>query len=146
MENTGILKPRVLIVDDAEGQRFLLRNIVMEMGCMPVLAESGEQALKVFPRCSPAVVLLDVSMPQMDGYEVCRALKEDLGAGGVPVLFVSGFEDEGEIVKVFEAGGADYVKKPFIPEVVKARVGLQLELVRAREKLAGLKEGRRDGE
>ncbi len=137
MEHTGSEKPRVLIVDDVEGQRFILRNIIMEMGCQPVLAESGAQALKIFPRCAPQVVLLDVAMPQMDGYAVCRALKEDPQAKDVPVLFVSGFEDEGEIVRGFEAGGADIVRKPFIPEVVKARVGLQLELAAARRELAG---------
>lgn len=129
MEEKGMQASRILIVDDAEGQRFILRNIIMEMGYQPVLAESGEQALKVIPRCNPAMVLLDVSMPEMDGFEVCRRLKENPDTKDIPVLFISAFEDTEEIAKVFEAGGEDYVTKPFIPEVIKARVGVRMNLI-----------------
>ena len=139
MEETGLQKSRILIVDDAETHRFVLRNIVMDMGCLPVLAENGEQALKAFPRCNPALVLLDVSMPGMDGFEVCRRLKENPDTKDVPVIFVSGFEDPGDIAKVFETGGADYVTKPFIPEVVKARAGVYLQLARALKKLSEMR-------
>ena len=139
MEETGLQKSRILIVDDAETHRFVLRNIVMDMGCLPVLAESGEQALKAFPRCNPALVLLDVSMPEMDGFEVCRRLKENPDTKDVPVIFVSGFEDPGDIARVFETGGADYVTKPFIPEVVKARVGVHLQLAEALKKLSEMR-------
>ena len=137
MEETGLQKSRILIVDDAETHRFVLRNIVMDMGCLPVLAENGEQALKAFPRCNPALVLLDVSMPEMDGYEVCRRLKEDPDMRDVPVIFVSAFENPEDIAKVFEAGAADYVTKPFVPEIVKARVGVYMKLDEALMKLSG---------
>lgn len=126
---------RILIVDDAEGQRFILRNIIMEMGYQPVLAESGEQALKVIPRCNPQMVLLDVSMPGMDGFEVCRRLKENPDTQDIPVIFISGFEGGEEITRVFEAGGEDYVTKPFIPEVIKARVGVRMKLIETMGKL-----------
>ena len=128
-------KARILVVEDAENHRFMLRNIILEMGCQPVLAESGEQALKVFSRCDPKLVLLDVSMPGMDGLEVCRKMKEDPDMREVPVIFVSGFEYDEEITKVFEVGGEDYIQKPFIPEVVKARVGVHLKLAEAKGQL-----------
>lgn len=127
---------RILVVDDAEGQRFILRNIIMEMGYQPVLAESGDQALKVIPRCNPQMVLLDVSMPEMDGFEVCRRLKENPDTQDIPVIFISGFESGEEITRVFEAGGEDYVTKPFIPEVIKARVGVRMKLIETMGKLS----------
>lgn len=136
MEEKTLQKSHILIVDDAETHRFLLRNIIMEMGCQPVLAESGAQALKIFPRCNPVLVLLDISMPEMDGYEVCRRLREDPDARDIPIIFTSAFENAEEITKVFEAGGTDYVMKPFIPEVIRARVGVHLKLAEAMQKLA----------
>lgn len=136
MDEKSLRKSHILVVDDAETHRFLLRNIVVEMGYQPVLAESGAQALKVFPRCNPALVLLDISMPEMDGYEVCRRLREDPNAGDIPIIFTSAFENAEEIIKVFEAGGTDYVMKPFIPEVIRARVGVHLKLAEAVQKLA----------
>lgn len=138
METEAMEKLRILIVDDAETHRFILRNIVMEMGYQPVLAETGTQALRIFPRCNPGLVLLDVSMPEMDGFEVCRRLKENPDTAGVPIIFISGFEDSREIERVFEAGGADYVTKPFVPQVVKARVGVYMKLAEAERRLPGL--------
>lgn len=140
MENADMEKKRILIVDDVEGQRFILRNIIMDMGYQPVLAGSGPQALKVFPKCNPRLVLLDVSMPEMDGYEVCRILKSNPETSHVPVIFISAFEEVEEIMKGFEAGCADYVTKPFIPEVIRARVGVHLRLNEAMERLAQLSE------
>lgn len=136
MEEKSLQKSHILIVDDAETHRFLLRNIILDMGYQPVLAENGAQALKVFPRCNPALVLLDISMPEMDGYEVCRRLREDPNARDIPIIFTSAFENTEEMIKVFEAGGTDYVMKPFIPEVIKARVGVHLKLAEAMQKLA----------
>lgn len=135
MEQTNSQKPRILIVDDMEGQRFILRNIIMDMGYQPVLAESGEQALKVFPRCNPKMVLLDIEMPQMNGYEVCKTLKNNPETKDVPIILASAFEDEKEITKGFEAGCTDYVTKPFISEVIKARVGVHMKLQAAMEAL-----------
>lgn len=129
-------KSHILIVDDAETHRFILRSIILEMGYQPVLAESGAQALRVFPRCNPKLVLLDVSMPEMDGFEVCKKLKENPDTKDVPVIFISGFENSEDIARVFEVGGADYVTKPFVPELVKARVGVYMKLAEAMKKLS----------
>ena len=68
---------KVLIVDDVENNRFVLRDIIQEMGYMPILAANGVQALKVLERVSPQLILLDVAMPEMDGYEFCQIIKKD---------------------------------------------------------------------
>lgn len=136
MEGKSLRKSHILIVDDAETHRFILRNIVMEMGYQPVLAENGTQALRVLPRCNPALILLDISMPEMDGFEVCRQIKENPDTRSIPVIFISGFENSEDIIKVFAAGGEDYVTKPFVPEVVKARVGVHMKLAETMKRLS----------
>ena len=97
METMSLQKPRILIVDDVEANRFILRNIIVDMGFQPVLAENGVQALKVFPRCSPQLVLLDVAMPEMDGFEFCKIVKENPNTRDVPIIFISAFIDARDI-------------------------------------------------
>lgn len=128
-------KTRILIVDDVEANRFILRNIIVDMGYQPVLAENGLQALKIFPKCHPQLILLDISMPEMDGYEFCKIMKSNADTRDVPIIFISAFDDERDIVKGFEVGGEDYVTRPFIPEVIKARVGLRLKLYETNQNL-----------
>ena len=130
MEKTkkGKNLPLVLIVDDVETNRFILRDIIVELGYLPVLAENGIQALKLVERRLPKLIILDVAMPEMDGYEFCRIMKENANTRDIPIIFISAFDNPSDVVKGFNLGGADYITKPFIPEVVKARVGLQLKL------------------
>ena len=68
---------KILVVDDVDSNRFVLRDIIQEMGCQPVLTENGAQALKMVGRLQPQLIILDVAMPEMDGYEVCKLLKEN---------------------------------------------------------------------
>lgn len=136
MTDTSLKKPQILIVDDAQAHRFILKNIILDMGYQPILAESGQQALEVFSECLPDLVLLDISMPDLDGFEVSRRIKQNPIAKDIPIIFISGFEAPEDIVKLFEVGGVDYVIKPFVPEVVKARVGVQLKLADAMKKLS----------
>ncbi len=126
---------RVLIVDDVEINRFVLGKIITDMGYQPVLAESAIQALKLMERIMPDLILLDVSMPEMDGYEFCQLIKKDVDKRDIPVIFISAYNDAQDVLSGFEAGGADYVTKPFVREVVKARVDLQLELTKAHKEL-----------
>lgn len=123
--------PLILIVDDVETNRFILRDIITELGYLPMLAENGLQALKLVERRLPKLIILDVAMPEMDGYEFCRIMKESANTRDIPIIFISAFDDPADVVKGFNLGGADYVTKPFIPEVVKARVGLHLKLSKA---------------
>lgn len=127
---------RILIIDDVETNRFVLRNIITDMGYQPVLAENGKQGLKIMERVIPDLILLDVAMPEMDGYEFADIIKKDVRTRNIPIIFISAFDSPQDIVKGFEAGGADYVTKPFIQEVVKSRVGVQLKLAEMNKTLA----------
>lgn len=118
---------RVLIVDDMETNRFALKKIIEDMGYQPILAESGKQTLRILDRILPNLILLDIAMPEMDGYELCRILKEDVRTRNIPIIFISAYDDPQDVLKGFEVGGTDYVSKPFIPEVVKARVGAHIK-------------------
>lgn len=125
----------VLIVDDLEVNRVVLAGIVENMGCRPVLANDGENALEMVRERRPQLVLSDISMPGMDGYELCRCLKEDKKTKNIPVIFISAFDDPKDIVEGLTLGGADYITKPFIPEIVQARVGIHLRLHEANREL-----------
>lgn len=128
--------PRILIVDDVEANRFVLRDIIREMDCQPILTENGAQALKMIPHMEPELIILDIAMPEMDGYEVCEKIKEDPLTRDIPIIFISAFDDPQDIVKGFSVGGEDYITKPFIHEVVKARVGMHLKLHEANHSMA----------
>lgn len=124
----NVPKETVLIVDDVESNRMILGEIIKDMGCCSVLAESGEAALKMVDECQPKLILTDISMPGMSGYELCRVLKSSEKTKNIPVVFISAFDDPHDIVEGFQIGGEDYITKPFIPEVVQARVGVHLRL------------------
>lgn len=119
---------RILIVDDVETNRFTLRDIIAKMGYQPILTENGEQALKIVERFPLALIISDVAMPVMDGYELCRRVKGNPETREIPIIFISAFDEPSDIVKGFELKGEDYITKPFIPEVVQARVKVHLKL------------------
>jgi DNA-binding response OmpR family regulator len=91
-------------------------------------ASDGKLALRFVRSILPDLILLDIKMPGVDGYEVCRRLKADERTRTIPIIFISILEDEGEKVKGFHAGAVDYITKPFQPEEVMARVRLHLRL------------------
>lgn len=126
---------KILIVDDVETNRFVLRDIIQEMDYQPILAEHGKQALRIIERIRPQLIILDIAMPEMDGYELCEILKGDAELRDIPIIFISAFDDPADITQGFNVGGEDYITKPFIPEVVKARVGLHLKLYDANQRL-----------
>lgn len=128
-------KAKILIVDDVEMNRVILEEIIKNMGECPLLAESGEQALEIMKDGPPQLILTDISMPGMDGYELCRILKKNEETKNIPVVFISAFDDPMDIIEGFSLGGEDYITKPFIPEVVQARVGVHLRLHEAKREL-----------
>lgn len=134
-EDRKIGKARILIVDDLEMNRAILDEMIKDIGGDPVLAESGEQALELVKEQCPDLVLTDISMPGMDGYELCRILKRKKETRNVPVIFISAYDEPQDIVEGLSLGGEDYITKPFIPEVVQARVGVQLRLYEAKREL-----------
>lgn len=135
LETSGLDKGTVLIVDDVESNRIILGEIITNMNCNPVLAENGKQALEMVKKHHPQLVLTDISMPGMDGYELCRVLKEREETKDIPVVFISALDNPNDMVDGFRIGGADYVTKPFIPEVVQARVSVHLNLYQANQDL-----------
>lgn len=126
---------RILIVDDVETNRFTLRDIIADMGCQPILTENGAQALKIVERFPLQLIISDVAMPVMDGYEFCQRVKENPETREIPIIFISAFDDPSDIVKGFELKGEDYITKPFIPEVVQARVKVHLKLSETNKKM-----------
>lgn len=126
---------KILVVDDLETNRCILEEIIRDMGCRPVLAQSGEEALQLIGRERPHLILSDISMPGMDGYELCKVLKTDKKTKNIPLIFISAYDNPKDIVEGLTLGGADYITKPFIPEVVQARVGVHLRLHEASREL-----------
>ena len=120
-------KPRILIVDD---ERFNLNTLhaLLKDDYKVMVATSGEQALKAAVTGRPDVILLDITMPGMDGYEVCRRLKDDPLTANLPVIFITGLTDADDETRGLELGAADYITKPFNLSVVRARVRTQLRL------------------
>ena len=135
MEHADKGAARILIVDDLEANRCILEEIIQDMGCRPVAAASGEEALQLIGEARPRLILSDISMPGMDGYELCRALKNDKKTKNIPIIFISAYDNPKDIIEGFSLGGADYITKPFVPEVVQARVGVHLRLYEASREL-----------
>ena len=125
----------ILIVDDIPANLKLLSDILAEKGYRVRPAASGHLALRSAALRTPDLVLMDAKMPGMDGYEVCRTLKSDSKNGDVPVIFISALDEADDKVRGFEAGGVDFITKPFQAEDVLARVGLHLSLDRLRKQL-----------
>lgn len=125
----------ILIVDDTPANLQLLAGMLRERGYKVRPAPSGETALRAAQASPPDLVLLDITMPGMDGYEVCRRLKDDLRLREIPVLFISALQETGDKVRAFQAGGVDYVSKPFQLEEVEARVRTHLQLRRQQQEL-----------
>jgi two-component system, sensor histidine kinase and response regulator len=124
--------PSVLIVDDTIDNLRLLSDILDHRGYDVRAVTSGAQALQSVERDVPDLILLDITMPDMDGYEVCRRLKEKEISKDVPVIFLTALTDTGDKMRAFATGGVDYVTKPFQFEEVLARVKTHVALRRAR--------------
>lgn len=128
-------KNNILIVDDTPVNHKVLQEILTEQGYRISSAFNGEIALKSADAEPPNLILLDIVMPGMDGYEVCRVLKSNELTRHIPIIFISALTEVEDIVKAFQVGGVDYITKPFQMEEVLARVNTHLELQNAiREK------------
>lgn len=121
---------RILIVDDVPANIQLIANMLSKEAFQISAALSGAQALGMVERVQPDLVLLDVTMPVMDGFETCRQLKALPATAEVPVIFLTGRAAEEDVLRGFEAGGVDYVSKPFSHPELMARVQTHLRLRR----------------
>ena len=114
---------RILIVDDDTLNRFLLVHMLEQQGYMNTYeAENGVEAIELVKRIDPDLILLDVIMPEMDGYEVARRIKTDASDTYVPIIFITSLDDEATLAKCLEAGGDDFVPKPFDKVILSAKI------------------------
>lgn len=127
-------KPTILVVDDTPENIDVLRGILSADYTIKI-ANSGQLALKITAAQPPDLILLDVMMPGMDGYEVCRQLKADPRTRAIPVIFITAKAETEDEVQGLALGAADYLAKPVINAIVKARVQTQLALRQARREL-----------
>ncbi|MEW7978723.1 MAG: response regulator, partial [Candidatus Sedimenticola endophacoides] len=144
---TGINRGSILVVDDTPANVSLLYEILSGGGYEVRVALSGEMALQSIREAPPDLLLLDVVMPHMDGFAVCRELQRDVRTRDIPILFISALDAVTDKVRAFAAGGVDYITKPFQSEEVLARVGTHLERLHYQRRLqAGNEELNRRGE
>ena len=119
-------KESILVVDDTPANLGLLSELLTANGYRVRPAPSGRLALRAAKNNPPDLILLDINMPEMDGFEVCERLKSDEQLRAIPILFISALTDTEDKVKAFQAGGQDYITKPFQAEEVLARVETHL--------------------
>ena len=122
------LKGNILVVDDNPANLRLLSNMLTEQGYKVRSVINGQMALTATRAAAPDLILLDINMPDMNGYEVCRTLKTDEATQDIPVIFISALDEIDDKIKAFAIGGVDYVTKPFQFEEVLARVETHLAL------------------
>ncbi|WP_447591445.1 response regulator [Aquipseudomonas campi] len=125
-------RPKVLLVDDEPTNLQVLRHILQDHYRL-LFAKDGEKALELAEREQPELILLDVMMPGMTGYDVCSALKQSTATQAIPVIFVTALSDIDDEARGFDVGAVDYITKPVSPSIVKARVRTHLSLVRVDE-------------
>lgn len=123
----------VLVVDDNEGNRDVLSRRLLRDGCEVMLAEGGRQALRMMRRYNFDLILLDIMMPEMDGFTVLEAIKSDTALRHLPVIMITAVDETESIVRCIELGADDYLFKPFNPTLLRARVNALLERKQLRD-------------
>ncbi|MCG7912106.1 MAG: response regulator [Candidatus Thiodiazotropha taylori] len=141
-EKQNNLSSKILIVDDVADNLSVLSSLLQAEGFRVFAAISGELALQALDTLVPDLILLDIIMPGMNGFEICVRIKERESLRNVPIIFISALDDPQDKVKAFSYGGVDYISKPFQKEEVIARVKTHMELADARDKLETLVESR----
>jgi len=123
-------RTKIFIVDDTVANIDVLRKTLEPKGYNILFATKGETALKLIPRSMPNLILMDIMMPGIDGFETCRQLKQNEITRDIPVIFITARSEKEDIVKGFKFGGVDYITKPFCQEEVFARVKTQVQMQR----------------
>ncbi len=131
----SIPQSTILLVDDNLDHLCILTRLLKEKNYNLQVATQGDLALKCIEIHQPDLILLDVMMPEMDGYEVCRRLKSDSKTKEIPVIFISALDKPSDTIKAFECGAVDYIYKPFAVMEVLARVETQLKLKQYNQEL-----------
>ena len=134
-DNTNKSNGEILIVDDNPINLDLLSGLLREHNYRVRAAINGRRALTAIRSCLPDLVMLDITMPEMDGYEVCRQIKADELTRDIPVIFISALDEVIDKVRAFEIGGVDYVTKPFQFGEVLVRIENQLKISRLQREM-----------
>jgi PAS domain S-box-containing protein len=134
-ESASLSKGSILVVDDTPANLNLLTEILSKQGYKVRLAPSGKLAIMSAQSSPPDLILLDIMMPELNGYEVCKSLKASSQTKDIPVIFISALHEVFDKVKAFEVGGVDYITKPFQVEEVLARIENQLSVGRLSRQL-----------
>ncbi|MFB2921648.1 response regulator [Aerosakkonema funiforme] len=133
-ESSGC-KGNILIVDDLTENLRFLTYVLTKRGYKVRSVANGQMALRSIGNNPPDIILLDIKMPEMDGYKVCQALKADEATSEIPIIFLSALDEVIDKVKAFKIGGVDYIIKPFQPEEVIARIQNQLTIQEQKREL-----------
>jgi diguanylate cyclase (GGDEF)-like protein/PAS domain S-box-containing protein len=136
MTNEVVTQGRLMVVDDTPANLDLLVSMLESLGYEIGVATTGESALEIIPRLQPDLILLDVMLPGIDGYEACRRLKADPALQDIPVIFITAKTEIRDLKTGFEAGAVDYIRKPIQREEVVARVRTHVYLRSLRERLS----------
>ncbi len=126
-------KPLIMVVDDLESHLKAIGNTLLNSGFEVALAFNGKRAIEIAKNSIPDLILLDIVMPEVDGYEVCRQLKENEKTAHIPIIFLTSQKDSEFIVKGFQLGAVDYIVKPANKEETLARVNTHLDLKKSKE-------------
>ena len=116
------LKAKLLIVDDDSVNRIVLKGMLVKYGFDVLVAENGKQSVELFRDEKPDLILMDVMMPEMDGYEAAEIIKQESGVNYIPIMFLTAITDDEALAKCVEAGGDDFLSKPYSPIILKARI------------------------
>ncbi len=135
MKSLSCDKPTILVVDDYPANLHVLLESLKDAGYKALIAINGESAIRQADFAKPDMIILDVMMPGMDGFETCRRLKKQPNTQEIPVLFMTALSETVDKLKGFQVGGVDYITKPFNIVELLARVSVHLELKWAREAL-----------
>ena len=140
MVNINSAAESILLVDDNPTNLQVLFQTLEGVGCKLLVAKNGEIALSIAGKALPDLILLDIMMPGIDGYEVCRQLKANRATSSIPVIFLSALGDTEDKVKGLQLGAVDYVTKPFQPDEVIARVNTHLTIHRLKREVESQKD------
>ena len=128
-------KPLILVVDDSQININFCRKILGKNGYDTDSCKSGEEAIEYLEKNSPDLILLDIVMPGIDGFEFCERMKNIPKMADTPVIFLSSMDDEASIIKGFKCGGVDYITKPFRTQEMLARTRTHIDLKKTKEQL-----------
>jgi sigma-B regulation protein RsbU (phosphoserine phosphatase) len=140
MENNNTATESILLVDDNPTNQQVLFQTLDGIGCKLLIAKNGEIAISIAGKALPDLILLDIMMPGIDGYEVCRQLKSNAATSDIPVIFLSALGDTEDKVKGLQLGAVDYITKPFQPDEVIARVNTHLTIHRLKREVESQKD------